>query len=190
MSTAVPTSATQKIYEIDPVHSHAQFSVRHMMITNVKGEFTKLTGEVILDDSNPSASRVVAVIDATSINTREQQRDTHLKSPDFLDVAKFPEIRFESRSVERKGPEEYNVTGGLTIHGVTREVVLSVEGPAPEVKDPWSAVRSGATATTKINRKDFGLVWNQALEAGGVLVGEEVKIAIEVELIRKTAPVA
>jgi len=175
------------VYDIDPTHSSAHFSVRHMMISNVKGEFSKVTGTVTYDPDNPGAAKVEATIDATSLHTRDEQRDGHLKSADFLDVAKFPEIKFVSKSVERDGKDEYVLKGDLTIHGVTREVALQVEGPTAEAKDPWGNLKTGATAETKISRKDFGLVWNMALETGGVLVGDEVKISVEVELTRRAA---
>jgi polyisoprenoid-binding protein YceI len=174
-------------YDIDPAHTRAHFSVRHMMISNVRGEFTKVSGTVTYDPDHPSASKVEVTIDAASLYTGDEQRDAHLKSPDFLDVAKFPEIKFVSKSIERKGQEEYLVKGDMTIRGVTREVPLQVEGPTPEVKDPWGNLKAGATATTKISRKDFGLVWNVALETGGVLVGDEVKISVEVESTRRAA---
>jgi polyisoprenoid-binding protein YceI len=172
-------------YTIDSAHSTADFKVRHLMVSNVRGEFSGVSGKVEVDHENPANSRVEAVIDATTIQTREPQRDTHLKSADFLDVERFPQITFVSKTVARKGDEEYKVTGDLTIHGVAREVVLDVEGVTPELKDPWGATRRGAVAKTKINRKDFGLVWNMALETGGVLVGEEVQIHIELELTRQ-----
>jgi polyisoprenoid-binding protein YceI len=172
-------------YDIDPAHTSAHFSVRHMMITNVKGEFTKVSGTVALNTENPAESKVEAVIETASLHTREEQRDTHLKSADFFDVTKFPEIRFVSTSVQPSGDGEALVKGNLTIHGITKEVTLKVEGPTAEVKDPWGNMKAGATATTKIKRKDFGLVWNVALETGGVLVGEDVSISLEVELTRR-----
>ena len=175
------------VYDIDPAHSSAHFSVRHMMISNVKGEFTKVSGTVTYDPDNPGASKVEATIDVASLHTRDEQRDGHLKSPDFFDAANYPEIKFVSQSVERHGDGEYLVKGDMTIHGVTKEVTLRVEGPTAEMKDPWGNVKAGATATAKINRKDFGLVWNVALETGGVLVGEEVAISLEVELTRRAA---
>jgi polyisoprenoid-binding protein YceI len=175
------------VYDIDPAHSSAHFSVRHMMITNVRGEFTKVSGTVTFDPDNPGASQVEATIDVASLHTREEQRDAHLKSADFFDVAKFPEIKFVSKSVERLGDGEHSVKGDLTIHGVTKEVTFRVDGPTPEIKDPWGNTKAGATATAKINRKDFGLVWNVALETGGVLVGEQVSISLEVELARRAA---
>jgi len=154
------------------------------MITNVRGEFQKLEGTVNYDPAKPDATTIEASIDAASINTRDEKRDGHLKSPDFLDVEKFPTITFKSKSVKAKG-DELSVTGDLTIHGVTKEVVLEVEGPSAPTADPWGNSRVGATATAKIKRDDFGMVWNAALEAGGVLVGNEVKITIDVSLIRQ-----
>ena len=176
---------SQVTYQIDSAHSAAHFSVRHMMISNVRGDFTKVSGTLLLDAGNPANSSVTALIDAASLNTREPQRDTHLKSADFFDVEKYPELSFHSKSVAVAGDGELRVKGDLTIHGVTREVTLDVEGPTPETKDPWGNQRIGATATTKINRKDFGLGWNVALEAGGVLVGEDIKISIDLEAIRQ-----
>jgi polyisoprenoid-binding protein YceI len=175
---------SQVTYQIDPAHSAAHFSVRHMMISNVRGEFTKVSGTVKIDAENPQNSSVEALIDTASINTNEAQRDAHLKSADFFDVEKYPEIAFRSKAV-RAEDGELKVKGDLTIHGVTREVTLNVEGPTPEAKDPWGNQRIGVTATTKINRKDFGLGWNVALEAGGVLVGEDIKISIDLEAVRQ-----
>jgi polyisoprenoid-binding protein YceI len=172
-------------YKIDPVHSSAHFSVRHMMITNVRGEFTKLSGTILWDPANPGASTIEATIDAASIGTHDDQRDTHLKSADFLDVEKFPTIAFRSKEIAGAGGE-LEVVGELTIHGVSRDVALEVEGPSEEMKDPWGNLRIGATAATKLNRKDFGLVWNSALETGGVLVGDEVKVTLEVQAIRQS----
>ena len=170
---------------IDASHSNASFSVKHMMITNVRGEFTKLDGKVSWDPTKPEATKIEAMIDVASISTREEKRDGHLKSPDFLDVEKFPQITFKSKSVKAKSAEELSVTGDLSIHGVSKEVVLDVEGPSAPSTDPFGNVRVGATATTKIKREDFGLVWNAALEAGGVLVGNEVKITIDISLIKQ-----
>jgi polyisoprenoid-binding protein YceI len=170
-------------YTIDPAHSTAGFKVRHLMVSNVRGEFSKVTGTVVVDADAPENSRVEARIDASTIHTRDEQRDAHLKSADFLDVEKFPEITFVSKKVAG-GDGEWKVTGDLTIHGVTKQVTLDVEGLAPEVKDPWGNVKSGATAATKISRKDFGMVFNMALETGGVMVGDEVTISLELELLR------
>jgi len=176
-----PTTTT---WNIDPVHTMAEFKVRHMMITNVKGHFTGVTGMLTLDEQDITKSHVEASIDAASINTREADRDTHLKSADFLDVEKFPKLTFTSTRVARTGEGELQVEGDLTIHGVTRKVVFTVEGPTPPGKDPWGNTRIGLTATTKINRKDFGLTWNTALETGGILVGDEVTITFDVEAIK------
>ena len=176
-----PTTTT---WNIDPVHTHVEFKVRHMMITNVKGQFTGVTGVLTLDEQDITKSHVQASIDAASINTREADRDTHLKSADFLDVEKFPTLTFASTRVTRTGEGELQVEGDLTIHGVTRRVEFSVEGPTQPGKDPWGNTRIGWTATTKINRKDFGLTWNAALETGGILVGEDVTITSDVEAIK------
>jgi polyisoprenoid-binding protein YceI len=170
-------------YTIDPAHSTAGFKVRHLMVANVRGEFSGVTGTVVFDASAPEESRVEARIDATTVHTRDEKRDAHLKSADFLDVEKFPAIAFVSKKIAGGGGE-WKVTGDLTIHGVTREVTLAVEGPAPEAKDPWGNVKSGATAVTKISRKDFGMVFNVALETGGVMVGDEIAITLELELLR------
>lgn len=172
-------------YEIDPAHSRAHFKVRHLMVSNVRGEFSKVSGSVTYDPADLASAKLEASIDATTVNTSEPQRDEHLKSPDFLDAAKYPVITFVSKSFAKTGADTLKVTGDLTIHGVTKEVVLNVETSGEEVKDPWGNVKAGATATTKINRKDFGLTWNQALETGGLLVGEDITITLDVELTRK-----
>jgi polyisoprenoid-binding protein YceI len=174
-------------YQIDNAHSHAQFKVRHMMIANVRGEFSKVTGSVVYDPDNPPASQINAEIDVSTINTREAQRDQHLKSGDFFDVARYPSITFASKDVVAIGPDSFEVAGDLTIRGNTRQVALKVEDVTPEAKDPWGNFRRGASAKTRINRKNFGLEWNMALEAGGFLVGEEVEITIDVELVRPAA---
>jgi len=192
MNTAViaasqDTQATQ--WQIDPAHSAAHFSVRHLMISNVRGEFTKLTGSARINPSDPVKSTVEVTIQAGSLNTREPQRDEHLRSADFFDVVNYPTLTFRSKRIEPLGAENFKLTGDLTIHGVTKEVSFDVEGPTPSVKDPWGNIRAGVTASAKINRKDFGLVWNALTEAGGVVVGDEVKITIEAELIQQ-APAA
>ncbi len=186
LALAASPAAFAGSYAIDGAHSKAQFSVRHMMVSNVRGEFAKMKGSIDYDEKNPAAIRIDATIEVASINTGEPKRDEHLKSPDFFDAAKFPVIRFLSKNV-RKTAGGLAVTGGLTIRGVTKEVVLQVEGPSPEVRDPWGNLRRGATATTKINRRDFGLTWNAALETGGVVVGDEVAITIDVEATRPAA---
>jgi polyisoprenoid-binding protein YceI len=171
-------------YKIDPAHSGAEFVVRHMMISNVRGGFTKVEGAIEYDPANVAATKIDAVIDATSIDTRDGQRDGHLKSADFLDVEKFPTITFKSKKVEASGDGELKVTGDLTIHGTTKEVVLEVDGPTGETKDPFGNVRVGASGKTKIKRSEFGLTWNAALETGGFLVGDELKIELDVSAIR------
>ncbi len=171
-------------YQIDPAHSSAHFSVRHMMISNVRGEFSKISGAIIYDSDRPEDSTVEANIDASSISTGDAQRDAHLKSADFLDVEHFPVIIFRSKEITKSG-DGGKLKGDLTIHGETREVVLEVEGPSPEAKDPWGNLRIGASAAAKISRNDFGLKWNSALETGGVLVGDELKITIDAQAIRE-----
>ena len=171
-------------YQIDPAHSTAHFTVRHMMITNVHGAFSNVKGTVVYDPENHAASSVEVTIDVTTINTNEPQRDAHLKSADFLDAEKFPAMSFTSKKIERAGSDELNVTGDLTIHGVSKEVVLKVDGPTAEGKDPWGNIRIGASAATKIKRGDFGLTYNAALETGGILISDEVKIELEVSLIK------
>ncbi len=170
-------------YKIDPAHSSAGFVVRHMMISNVRGALHGLQGTVVYDPQNVAATTVEITIDVNTIDTREAQRDAHLKSAEFLDAEKFPTITFKSKSVAAAG-DGLKVTGDLTLHGVTKEVVLDVEGPSPETKDPMGNTRIGASATTKIKRSDFGLTYNMVLEAGGVALGDELKIEIEASLIK------
>lgn len=170
-------------YQIDSAHSSVYFSVRHMMLSNVRGEFGKVAGVIHYDPENPGDSALEATIDTSTINTRDGARDTHLKSPDFLDTENFPAMTFRSKTIESHAGGA-KVTGDLTIRGVTREVTLDVDGPSAEVNDPWGKQRIGASATAKLNRKDFGLTYNSVLESGGVLVGEEVKITIDVQAVR------
>ncbi len=181
--TSQAPSPTQ--WQIDPAHSAAHFSVRHLMISNVRGEFGKVSGNVVLDPSDLTKSTVEVIVDATTIDTREPQRDEHLRSADFFDVANHPAITFRSKQITAAGAGRFKVTGDLTIRGVTRAVTFDVDGPTPPVKDPWGNVRAGVSATAKINRKDFGLVWNALTEAGGVVVGDEVSITFEAELVQK-----
>jgi polyisoprenoid-binding protein YceI len=179
---ALPLAAAE--YTIDSAHSAASFSVRHMMVSNVRGHFSKVTGKVVYDPANVAATKVNAVIDVTTIDTREPKRDGHLKSPDFFDAAKFPTMTFESTKVWKAG-NGLKVEGNLTLRGTTKPVVLDVEGPSAEVPTQGGGKMFGATATTKINRKDFGLTWSRALETGGVAVGDEVAITIDLEAARK-----
>ncbi len=184
VALAIPVLASASTWNIDPDHSNVGFKVRHLMISNVKGNFGKHSGTVEINDKDITKSRVEVTIDTSSINTNVQKRDEHLRSADFFDVAKFPTMTFVSKKVARVGKERLKVTGDLTLHGVTREVALDVEGPSIESKDPWGTIRRGATASALINRKDFGLIWNKALETGGVAVGEEVAITLEIEMIK------
>jgi polyisoprenoid-binding protein YceI len=185
LTAAAPIVVHADTWQIDPNHTNVEFTVRHLMISNVKGQFEKTTGTITTDPANPAASSIDATIDASSVNTRVAMRDDDLKSPDFLDVAKYPTITFKSTKVEADGAGKWNVTGDLTLHGVTKPVVLAVEATGTPIKDPMGTTRVGASATTKINRKDFGLTWNKALEAGGVVVGDEVAISIDLEAIKK-----
>lgn len=171
-------------YKIDPAHSTASFSIKHMMIAKVHGTFEKMSGILTFDAANPSQSNIEVTIEAGSINTHEAQRDQHLKSPDFFDIDQFPVILFKSTKVENSGGE-VKVTGDLTIHGVTKSIVLEVEGPSQEMTDPWGNIKIGASARTKIKRKDFGLTWNAALEAGGFLVGDDVSINLDVQFVKQ-----
>ena len=180
-----PVLSQAATWQIDPDHSSFQFKVRHLMVSNVKGDFTKVKGAVTMDDKDISNLNVELTIDAASVNTGHAQRDEHLRASDFFDVVKYPTIIFVSKKVVKDGSDRLKVTGDLTIHGVTREVTVNVEGPTQEIKDPRGNFRRGAAGTTRINRKDFGLIWNRALETGGVVVGEDVDIFVEIELIKK-----
>jgi polyisoprenoid-binding protein YceI len=184
MSTLAIPETTTTTWNIDPAHATAEFKVKHMMIANVKGHFSKVTGVLIHDESDPTKSRIETSIEAASIETREPQRDAHLKSADFFHVEKFPTLSFKSTDIKAVGNGELKVQGDLTIRGVTRKVSFAVEGPTPPTKDPWGNTRIAASATTKINRKDFGLTWNAALETGGILVGDEVTITLDVEFVK------
>jgi polyisoprenoid-binding protein YceI len=181
----LPALSHGENWNIDPAHTSAQFAVRHLMVSTVRGEFGKVNGTVSLDEQNPTKSSIEATIDVTSLDTRVTKRDDHLKSPDFFDVATYPTITFKSKRIEAVGEGKFKVIGDLTMHGVTKEVVLNVEGSPKPLKDPSGNLRIGGVAMTKLNRKDFGLTWNKALEAGGVVVGDDVDVTIDVELTRK-----
>ncbi len=175
------------IWKLDPNHSLVEFSAKHMMITTVKGRFGSVSGSIVVDEKNPDRSRVEAEIDAATLDTRTEQRDQHLRSADFLDVANHPTITFRSRKVEgtsREPGDEFKIVGDLTIRGTTREVTLNAvyEGRG---NDLWGGERISFSATGKIDRRDFGLTWNQALETGGLLVGNDIKISIEVQAVRQ-----
>ena len=171
-------------WTIDSNHSNASFAVRHMMVSTVRGEFGKLSGTVEFDDKDVAKTAIQATIDAASVNTRVADRDTHLKSADFFDVDRYPAITFRSTRVQSSA-DGLQIVGDLTIHGVTKEITLKVDGPTPVLKDGRGNLKRGATGTTTIDRREFGLVWNRAVEAGGVLVGDDVQITIDVELTRK-----
>lgn len=169
-------------WKVDSSHVTAQFSVKHMMVSTVRGQFDKVSGKAVLDDADLTKSSVEIMIEAASVNTREPKRDEHLRSPDFFDVAKFPTIQFKSTKIEKLGAGKYRLLGNLTMRGVTKPVSLEVEGPTDAIKNPWGGLARGVSVTGKLNRKDWGLVWNKALEAGGVLVGEEIQLQIDLEL--------
>lgn len=172
-------------WEIDPAHTTIQFSVRHMMVSNVRGQFAKFRGHVDGEETNPTATRIEATIDTASIDTANQKRDDHLRGADFLDAAKFPTITFTSTKVEKAGEAKWKVTGDLTLHGVTREIVLDLSDVTPPIKDPMGISRAGAEARTTINRQDFGVSFNKTMEGGGLLVGNEIAITIDVEVTKK-----
>jgi len=180
---ALPASAGTTTYQIDPRHSSAGFGVTHLMISTVRGEFHGVTGTVVVDDSDISKSSVNVTIDATTVDTREPDRDKHLKSEAFFDVAKYPSITFQSTKVERNNDGSLKVTGDLTIRGVTKTAVLTANLPKAPIKDPWGLQRTATSASTRINRQDFGVAWNQKLDSGGVVVGDDVNITLDVEMI-------
>ena len=182
--TSPVTSPQTSTWNIDPVHSTAEFKVKHMMIANVRGTFPEVSGVVTFDEFDLTKSKVEASIEAASIDTRDDQRDAHLRSADFLDVENYPRLSFASSSVKKAGNGKLSAEGDLTIRGVTRRVDFAVEGPTPPAKDPWGNVRIAISATTKIDRKDFGLTWNAALETGGILVGDHVAITLEAEFVK------
>jgi polyisoprenoid-binding protein YceI len=184
MTTAAIPQSSLSTWNIDPVHSVIEFKVKHMMISNVKGHFSSVTGVLHFDESKPENSSVEASIDVASIDTREGQRDAHLKSAEFFDVEKFPTMTFRSTGVRQTAPARGTVEGDLTIRGITRKVAFDVEGPGEPGKDPWGNTRVAISATTKISRKDFGLVYNAALETGGVLIGDEVTISLDVQFVK------
>ncbi len=172
-------------YEIDSSHSSAGFKVRHLMISNVRGQFTKVSGMAEFDAKNPAASKVEATVDVGTIDTRVEARDKHLKSPDFFDVAKFPSITFKSRKFAAAGAGKYKVTGDLTMHGVTKEVIVDLVDVSPEIKGQRGEMRIGGQGSTKINRKDYGLTYGALMEGGGAVIGEEVEITLDLELVKK-----
>jgi len=182
--TSLSALAQTSTWNIDPAHSTAQFTVRHLAISNVTGNFTKVTGSVVLNEKDTAQSQVSASIDVSSVDTRVEARNKDLKSPNFFDVEKYPTIEFKSKRIV-SGGGKLQVIGDLTIHGTTREVTLDVDGPTPELSDPWGNSRRGISATTTINRKDFNLVYNKLLNSGEAVVGDNVKIQIDAEMVKK-----
>jgi len=187
VAISLPVSASAASWEIDPVHSNVGFAVRHMVVSTVRGEFGKISGTVVYDEKDAAKSSVDVSIDVSSITTRNEQRDGHLKGPDFFDVQKFPTMTFKSTKVEKLGKGKLKVQGDLTLHGATKSVVLEVTGPTAEVKGPMGKFIMGASAEGKLNRKDFGVSFNKVLEGGGLMVGDEVSITIDLELDKKDA---
>jgi polyisoprenoid-binding protein YceI len=183
MTAATATSAITTTWNLDPAHSAAEFKVKHMMISYVRGKFSGISGVLHRYEADHTRSTLDISIDVSTVNTHDAQRDGHLKSPDFFHVEKFPAMTFKSTHIAHKG-DGYAVTGDLTIRDVTRPVTLTVEEVSEPAKDPWGNTRIGLTASAKLNRKDFGLTWNSALETGGVMVGEDVTITLDVELIK------
>jgi polyisoprenoid-binding protein YceI len=181
----IPTFSAASNWQIDPDHSSIQFKIRHLTVSNVKGDFGKAKGVVTLDDKDITQLKVELIIDASSVNTNHAKRDEHLRGPDFFDVSKYPTLTFVSKKVIKTDANRLKVVGDLTIRGVAREITVDVEGPTPEVKDPGGNFRRGATGTARINRKDFGMTWNRTLDTGGLVVGDEVDIYVEVELLNK-----
>jgi len=181
---ALSATAQTSTWTIDPKHSTAQFTVRHLAISNVSGNFTNVTGTIDLNEKDITQSQVSAVIDVSSVDTRVSDRGKDLRSPNFFDVEKYPTIEFKSKRIVNSGGK-LQVIGDLTMHGTTREVTLDVDGPTPELNDPWGNVRRGFSASTTLNRKDFGLTYNHALKTGEAVVGDNVKIQIDLELIKK-----
>jgi polyisoprenoid-binding protein YceI len=181
---ALSVAAQTSTWTIDPKHSTAQFTVRHLAISNVSGNFTNVTGTIDLNEKDITQSQVRAVIDVSSVDTRVPDRDKDLRSPNFFDVERYPTIEFKSKRILNTGGK-LQVIGDLTMHGTTREVTLDVDGPTPELNDPWGNVRRGFSASTTLNRKDFGLIYNHALKTGEAVVGDSVKIQIDLELIKK-----
>jgi polyisoprenoid-binding protein YceI len=182
-----PALSLASTWDVDPAHSNVEFSVRHMMVSTVKGQFQKVTGTVVLDDKDATKSTVEVSIETASIDTREPKRDAHLKSADFFDAAKFPALTFKSTKIEKAGKGKFKVTGDLAMHGVTKPVVLVVEGPSASIKDPYGRTVKGVMATGKLDRKDWGMTWNKALDTGGMVVSDEVKLEINAELAERTA---
>jgi polyisoprenoid-binding protein YceI len=182
---SLPALAQTTAWQVDPNHTAAQFSVKHLGVSTVRGAFTKTTGQVQLDEKDISKSQVEITVDTTTLDTRNENRDKDVKSANFLDVATYPTMTFKSKRITSAGSGKWKLIGDLTLHGVTREVTFDVDGPTPAIKDPWGNLRRGASASTTINRQDFGVSYNKTLDTGGLVVANDVQITIDIEFIRK-----
>lgn len=182
---AMVTPAAASTWELDPAHSGVQFAITHLMVSTVRGTFNKFSGTVNLDENDPTKSSVEATIDVASVDTREPKRDEHLRGADYFDVAKYPTITFKSTAISKAGGGKYRVQGDLTMHGVTKSVALLVSGSPTPLKDPFGNTKMGGVVNGVLNRKDFGMTWNKTLDSGGVVLGDEVTITIDVELVKK-----
>ena len=185
LALCAPSIAMAATYQLDADHSSIQFKIRHLTVSNVTGTFNKFKGTAAVEGEDLATLKVEVAIDAASVDTGHEKRDEHLRNADFLDVAKYPTISFVSKKVIKGDPGKLKVIGDLTLHGVTREITVDLEGPTPEIKDPWGNFRRGATGTVKIDRRDFGITWNKALDTGGLVVGNEVGIQVDIEWVRK-----
>jgi len=185
LAMGMPLIAGAATYQLDTDHSSIQFKIRHLTVSNVTGTFNKLKGAASVEGEDLATLKAEMTIDAASVDTGHQKRDEHIRTADFLDVAKYPTITFVSKKVVKADPGKLRITGDLTLHGVTREITVDLEGPTPEVKDPWGNFRRGATGTAKIDRRDFGITWNKALDTGGLVVGNEIGIQVDIEWVRK-----
>jgi polyisoprenoid-binding protein YceI len=185
LAIGMPLIAGAATYQLDTDHSSIQFKVRHLTVSNVTGTFNKMKGSASVEGEDLATLKVEVIIDAASVDTGHQKRDEHIRTADFLDVAKYPTITFVSKKVVKADPGKLRITGDLTLHGVTREITVDLEGPTPEIKDPWGNFRRGTTGTAKIDRRDFGITWNKALDTGGLVVGNEVGIQVDIEWVRK-----
>jgi polyisoprenoid-binding protein YceI len=185
LAVGMPLIAGAATYQLDTDHSSIQFKIRHLTVSNVTGAFNKMKGSASVEGEDLATLKVEVTIDAASVDTGHQKRDEHIRTADFLDVAKYPTITFVSKKVVKADPGKLRITGDLTLHGITREITVDLEGPTPEIKDPWGNFRRGATGTARIDRRDFGITWNKALDTGGLVVGNEVGIQVDVEWVRK-----
>lgn len=182
---SLPVFAQSTTWQVDPNHTATQFSVKHLGVSTVRGSFTKTTGQVQLDEKDVTKSQVEVTVDMSTLDTRNESRDKDVKSANFLDVATYPTMTFKSKKIAPAGPGKLKISGDLTLHGVTKEVIFDVEGPSPAIKDPWGNLRHGASATATINRQDFGVTYNKTLDTGGLVVSNDVQITIDIEFVRK-----